>query len=105
MAFTEADVIALRELEALARVPGALKIITNEHACGVHLMPRDPADLALCAQCPYPVTDPRHFVLHDVTSLIPREDKGRVRACSAEGDYTEGKPEHVLSRLRQWRVN
>jgi len=89
----------------MAKMPGTLKIITNAHTCGVDLVPRDTADLMLCAQYQYPVTDPRHFVLHDVVKLESREDKGRVRVYSAEGDYTEGKPEAVLSRLRQWRVS
>jgi hypothetical protein len=80
--------LARQQLDALIEVPGALKIITSEET-------KDGRG--------YPVTDPRHYVLHDVVRLeeIPSQPN-QIRAWSAEGDYTQGSVAAVLRRLQQW---
>lgn len=107
----------LKELKALAKVPGALKIITAEHACGIPAvrgegMPTRPTDIRACEKFsedradaqgrPIDLKHPQHFVLHEVTS-IEELDNAKIRARSAEGDWTEGKAGAVLKRLREWR--
>ena len=51
----------------------------------------------------FPLTDLRHFVLHDVTSIVEAPgsagEKGQYRGYSAEGDFTQGQPEALLARL------
>ena len=88
---------AIAQLKALIEVPGALKIITNE--------PRPiEAQKALwggeeSAFVPFPLSDPRAFVCHDVTRLEGRNEKGYVAAHTAEGDVCIGSPEALLPRL------
>lgn len=95
---------AITELEALVQVPGALRIITNGHACGGGLHPTiPPFDAAVCAAFAYPLTDPRHFVIHAVVRLEGPDAKGQYTAHSAERDYTLGQPDALLTRLREWR--
>lgn len=76
--------LAIQQLQALLTVPGALKIITSEQAGN---------DL--------PLTDPRAFVCHDVTHFEGPDDKGRVKAHTAEGDWCLGYPADLLPRLQE----
>jgi hypothetical protein len=84
-----ADDTTVAELDALVKIPGALKIITSEVKAK---LPKN-ADLTL----------PSSFVCHDVVELAGPDDRGRYVAYSAEGDWTMGYPTALLSRLRQWR--
>lgn len=98
---------ALGQLQAMATVPGVLKVITSEHACGGGLHPSIAGfKQSACDAFGYPVSDPRHFVLHDVVSVESRQRAdGRVlyRATTAEGDYTEGDAPALLRRLLEWQ--
>jgi hypothetical protein len=77
---------AREQLEALAKVEGALVIITAEKARNGHADPRHP----------------RHWVLHDVVEVQDHPSKpGVVVAVSAEGDATWGYPAQVLARLTE----
>jgi len=80
---------AYDQLVALLAVPGALQVITNEHAHGGD-----------CSTSEVPLDQPAHFVCHNVTEV---EDAGGglLRAKTAEGDWTVGKPEDLLRRLQQ----
>ena len=97
------------ELQALAKIPGALKIITSEHACGAGKHPTmPPFDEAMCKAYRYPLTDPRHMVIHDVVRLkkvIRPDGRERWQAFSAEGDYIWPAPAGaLLRRLQEWRT-
>lgn len=97
---------AIAELEALVQIPGALRIITNEHVCGGGLHPDiAPFDQAACAAYPYPLTDPRHFRVLAVNRLEGPNHNGQYTAVSDEGAgaYTVGQPDALLTRLRDWR--
>jgi hypothetical protein len=86
----------VQQLEALVQIPGALKVITNEHAHANGLAPY-PED---CVTAGIPLDQPAHFVCHNVTEI---EDVGGglYRAKTSEGDWTVGKPEDLLRRLQQ----
>jgi len=92
-------------LEALAAIPGALQIITDEHACQGRSGAKHPRfasfDADTCARYEHPLTDYRHFVRHDVVRLEPVEGTNRYRAHSAEGDWCEGEPAALLARLTE----
>lgn len=94
---------AITELEALAKVPGALKIITSE----VHPDYReDKKDPKSPPKDGVDVGRPAVFVQHDVVKIEPKPGPnpgGQLRAWSDEGDYCEGQPEALLTRLREWR--
>ena|SRR3990172_9697400 len=105
---------ATKRLLALAETPGNLRVITSEHACqgtrwnaetderGTAAHPDRPEfDQALCENFEHPLTNPAHFVCHDVVRLEGPDAKGRYRAWTAEGDYTYGYPEALLVRLTQ----
>lgn len=93
---------AIAELEALVKLPGSLKIITN--------IP-DPAGADL------PTEHPKHNVHHDVVEIAEWENhNGQYIARSAEYnakdygyddrmtfDYITGQPDALLVRLREWR--
>ena len=110
------DSIAKAEIEALLKIPGALKIITNIHACGGGVHPSIRGfNFTRCARFEFSLTDVRHFVLHDVTKLefFERNKIQYVRAHSApydasDGrkteDWTEGQITNVLRRLQEWKV-
>lgn len=93
-----------QELAALVKVPGALKIITSEVQPHLRVDPKDAKSL---------LNEKKHdpdilkavstFVLHDVVRLEEIEHRGVIRAWSAEGDWTEGKPGPLLKRLREHR--
>ena len=114
---TPEESIAKAELEALVKVPGALKIITNMHACGGGIHPSFPGFReSRCVRATFPMSDPRHFVLHDVASLEFSDHGGVscVRAYSAmyeapDGrktrDWTEGRSADVLKRLQEWKLD
>ncbi len=96
---------AIQQLEALTHA-GGLKIITSEHDCGAGVHPDiPPFDQAICASYEYPLTDLRHFVIHDVTGMVQAPgsagEKGQYRAYSAEGDHCQGQPEALLARLTE----
>ncbi len=54
-----------------------------------------------CEDAPYPVTHPRHFILHAMTVVEEVDDKGSVTVKSAEGDWVYGKPDAVLRRVSE----
>lgn len=106
--------LAVKQLEALVQIPGTLRVITNEHdhENGIHPTPEDCAahvetvkgltEDAEEEEVPIPLTDPRHFVIHDVVSIEgPDEATGLVRARTEEGDVCIGYPADVLARLQQ----
>jgi len=80
---------AVQQLEALVAIPGALQVITNEHAHSGD-----------CSSADTTPDLPAHFVCHNVTEI---EDAGGglFRAKTAEGDWTIGNPEDLLRRLQQ----
>jgi hypothetical protein len=88
------------ELKALIQIPGALKIITNEVQPELRQDRQDPRS---APADDVDLRDPQAFVCHNVVELEGPDDRGRYRARSAEGDWTVGYPEQLLSRLRQWR--
>lgn len=94
--------LAIQQLQALAGVPGALRIITNEHCCPGGPLPRTPEEQAACNAHVLPATHPEHFVLHDVIGVEGPDAAGRYRAVSAEGDWCVGAPEDLLARLQEW---
>ena len=98
---------ALDELKALMKVPGALRIITSEHACGGGKHPSiPPFDLKACASFEAGLGSPKHFMVHSVVRLEERTDvhgTRLVRVWSKERDWCEGTPDALLRRLREWR--
>jgi hypothetical protein len=121
---------AVRELKALTKVPGALKVITAETAASAYLVaegavarrsPQHPhrrtlvgaardgvlTGLTAAQRARYaelaapPETAPAHFVCHDVVRIEGPDDRGRYTAHTAEGDTCTGYPAALLRRLRQ----
>ncbi len=93
---------AILQLEALVLVPGALRIITNMHACGGGVHPdgsRGPFDEEKCAKFKHPLTNSRHFVVHDVVRVEGPNHRKEYRAFTEEGDHCTGQPVAVLRRL------
>jgi hypothetical protein len=120
---------AVQQLEALVAVPGALKIITNEHHHA------DGKNLALLAaepdRClahtrkvkrpmlvskdsdaeetyeeteveePISLKDPAHFVHQDVIKIEKYNDEGVYKAISKDGSSTFGYPADLLARLQE----
>lgn len=83
---------ALQRLEAFLDIPGMLQIITAEcvsAGCGngVH------------DESEYPVTDYRHFVVHDVVAIDQDPANNQIRAHTAEGDWSMS-PDGARSLLR-----
>lgn len=80
---------AIQQLNALVQIPGALQVITNQHA--------HEGD---CSSIEATLDQPAHFVCHDVTEI---EDVGGglYRAKTAEGDWTVGSPDDLLRRLQE----
>lgn len=94
------DKQAVKQLKALKSVSGALRIITNEHNCGGGTHPRvGKFSEAKCAAFEHPMTDPRHFVIHEVTSIEGPNRRGQYRAFTEAGDHCTGQPVALLSRL------
>lgn len=73
---------------------GELKIITSE--CESYECVIGPHN-----QTKYPITNPYHFVLHDVTSIENLEN-GLTMAHSDEGDWTVGNAVDLLKRLTEF---
>ncbi|KKM82273.1 hypothetical protein LCGC14_1321220 [marine sediment metagenome] len=82
----------VKSLKALAQEPGALRIITNE--CASKSCNASGHNESL-----FKLTDPRHFVIHDVVRLEGPNHRGQFKAHSAEGDWCQGQPEALLPRL------
>ncbi len=101
----------MEKAEAITRLQellgqGELKIITNEHDCGAGKHPTmKPWNPQKCEKYKHPNTDPRHFVIHVVTGLGPARGgagkKGQWRATTEAGDFCQGQPEALLSRLTE----
>lgn len=83
-------------LYKMVKVEGLLRIITNQ--CVSPNCKGDSHD-----ESEYHLTDPRHFVVHEVVKLEERPD-GTMLAHSAEGDWTWGLPEALLRRLQRWNM-
>lgn len=114
---------AMAMLQALLPIPGALQFITIYHRCGtdavrsrfpghaerLYKVPMlatsdaafDQARTEACDAYKYPITDPRHNELQQVVRIEGPDDKGRIKAFSAEGSYCEGYPVDVLARLQE----
>lgn len=94
--------VAIAQLEALVKVPGALKIITNVHRCQKAMHPRLKGFSAKkCDAFKPDVRHPGHFVVHDVIRIEGPNAQGQYTAFSAEGDYCIGQPEALLKRLQE----
>lgn len=96
------DEQAMAEMTMLMQVPGALRIITNEVRPDLRQDPGDPHSPIRGGEEGL-LLRPDTFVIHEVTRIEAIPHRGCVRAYSAEGDWTEGRPESVLRRLREWR--
>ena len=83
---------AIKELKALAKKRGALRIITNE--CASKSCNASGHD-----EGRYTPRDPRHFKIHDVVRLEGPNHHDQFRAYSKEGDWCQGQPEALLPRL------
>jgi len=100
------DDLALQQLRALLAVPGALKLISSAHACGAGLTAghKDGFDQAVCDAYQYPVEDPRHWVLLDVTGLEGPDDDGMYRATTDDGSWCEGTLAGILLQTQRWQA-
>jgi hypothetical protein len=90
--------LAEAQLKALVKVPGALRIITAE----VHPDHREDRDDPR-SRAKEGVNLAHHsaFVVHDVVTLDGPDAQGRWTASSAEGDWTRGLADALLSRLTE----
>ncbi|RJQ04810.1 MAG: hypothetical protein C4551_10040 [Bacillota bacterium] len=97
--------LAVAQLEALVKVPGSLKVITNEVRPDLRKDPADPRspirDDVLEAD-PAALKKVGTFVLHDVVRLEGPTHRGTYVASTAEGDWCEGYPADLLKRLQEW---
>lgn len=93
---------ARQELEALVKVPGALRVITNEVVPELRQDMKD-ATSPIREGKEALLLQPDTFVIHHVTRLEAVEHRGTLRAHTDEGDWTEGRPAALLKRLREWR--
>jgi hypothetical protein len=99
--------LAAATLTALAQVPGALKVITNEVLPSLRkdeADPRSPIRADVLAVYPDALRRVSTFVLHDVVEITGPDERGRYRARTAEGDWTEGHPAALLRRLQEWQA-
>ena len=97
--------LAIAQLNALAAVPGALRIITSEVRPDLREDPRNPRShvrTELLAQLPDLLHNRRSFVAHDVRELRGPNPNGEFMAVSAEGDLCIGQPGGLLQRLTEW---
>jgi hypothetical protein len=97
--------LALEQLRALMGVAGALKMVSSQHACGAGKTPGDPDgfDQAACDAYEYPITDPRHFVLVEMTGLEGPDADGLYRATAEDGPWSLGYPVGLLRTLQKWQ--
>lgn len=97
---------ALDRLSSLLGVSGHLQLISNVHVCGGG-MHRSDSDFKqdVCDAYHFPTTDPRHYVLHPVTSISEPDHHGNVFAYadpdSSQGSWTYGAPVDLLRRLQE----
>jgi len=81
---------------------GILKIITNEHACGGGQHPDINGFVQdICNAFKFPITDARHFVVHDVISFEDLAKNNLMAAHTSEGDICMGYPIDLLRRLTE----
>ncbi len=88
------DELAIAQLKALLKVPGALRVITAERS--------KVAEKELQARGGNPLADPRAYVVHDVVRVEEVKDgqlAGLWVASTNEGDMTMGEPAALLARL------
>lgn len=104
MADQDAQKIALAELEALLKIPGRLRIITNEIQPKMRMAAKDRRSALAEGADPELLKKPSTFVHHNVTRIEPHPtQEGVYLAYSDEGDYTMGYPEALVKRLSDWR--
>jgi hypothetical protein len=96
----EGEDTTVEELKALVRIPGALRIITNEVKPELR---EDRDNPASPAGGDADLTNPATFVTHHVTDVAGPDERGRYLATSDEGAWVTGYPDALLARLRQWR--
>lgn len=96
--------LARAQLKALARVPGALKVITSEIRPELRHDRTDPRSPLHPKHDESLLLSPATMVCHDVTKLEGPDDRGRMVAHTAEGDWTSGLPAALLRRLQEWRA-
>lgn len=94
---------ALAQLRALAGVPGALKVITAEIQPHLRANKNDPRSPLHGRHDESLLLSPDTMVCHDVTEVEGPDDRGRVTAHTAEGDWCSGLPAALLRRLQEWR--
>lgn len=96
--------LAIAQLRALAKIGGALKVVTHEIQPHLRADRRDPrshvADRAL-DEDPLVLRNPRNMVCHDVAKLEGPDDEGMVTVRTAEGDWARGRPWDLLARLTE----
>jgi hypothetical protein len=103
--------LAIAQLEALLKVPGSLKVITNEVQPRLRADRKDarsPFDAEALSADPDLPKKPGSFVLHAVTRIEPASgvagENGQYVAYTDEGDDCRGQPEALLVRLQEWRA-
>lgn len=103
--------LAIAQLEALLKVPGSLKVITNEVQPRLRADRKDARsafDAEALSADPDLATKPGSFVQHAVTRIEPAPgaagENGQHVAYTDEGDYCQGQPEALLVRLQEWRT-
>lgn len=96
--------LALAQLRALAGVPGSLKVITAEIHPDYRADKRDPRSGLHPKHDESLLLSPATMVCHDVTALEGPDERGRMIARTAEGDWCEGRPAALLKRLQEWRA-
>lgn len=93
--------LALAQLRALAKVRGALRIVTAEIRPDLRVSAKDRAAGLKKGLDDDLLKRVDTFVLHDVVGLDGPDERGRLRARSAEGDWTLGYPADLLARLTE----
>ena len=98
--------LAIIQLSALTKIPGALRIITNEIRPELRYdteNPNSPIRSDILSNSPDILKSPAAFVVHNVVQMRGPDHHGLYRAHSGEGDYCEGRPEALLRRLQEWQ--
>lgn len=89
---------AIASLEALAKIPGALRVITNEVRPELR---EDRKEARSAAKEDVDLRDHATFVIHDVVAIEGPNEKGCYTATTAEGDWCMGYPVDLLNRLTE----